>query len=162
VGAVLTENVYDVSPQAFGSLFALAALSNTCGALSARHLLKTVPLIRITSMAVVLLGLAALVSVASALTTPTLPLFWGTVCLYVFCFGMVYPTSVALAMEPAGDMPGFATSLMGTIQTAMGAGGAALASFLFDGSHRAIPITMAIFGLLSVGTLLLKRRALQV
>ncbi len=162
VGAVLTENVYDVSPQAFGSLFALAALANTCGALSARQMLKTVPLARITSMAVALLGLAAVVSLVSALTTPTLPLFWAVVCLYVFCFGMVYPTSVALALEPADEMPGFASSLMSTIQTAMGAGGAALATILFDGSHRAIPITMAIFGLLAVGTLLWKRRALQV
>lgn len=159
VGAVLTETVYAVSPQAFGSLFALAALSNTAGAMTIRRLLRDIPVARVNAMAVALMGAATLASLATVVTTPSLPLYWGMICLYVMAFGMVLPTSVALAMEPAGEMPGFAASLMGAIQMGFGAAGAALASVIFDGSHRAIPITMALFGALAVATFFAGRKS---
>ncbi len=160
VGAVLTETVYDVSPQAFGSLFALAALANTIGALSIRALLGRLPVARVNALAVGLMTLAALFAGLVTVLTPGLPLFWAAICFYVMSFGMLLPTSVALAMEPAGDLPGFAASLMGAMQMAFGAGGAALATVLFDGSHTAIPLTMAIFGALTFLTFLLGRKAM--
>lgn len=159
VGAVLVENSYAVSPEAFGSLFALAALSNTAGALWVRHLLKSHPLPRMVRLAVLMLGLAAIFSFLSALATPDLPMFWGVVCFYVLGFGMLYPTAVAMAMEPAGEMPGFAASLMGATQMGMGALGAVLATSIYDGSHRAIPITMCVFGIAAVMVMVAGRRA---
>jgi DHA1 family bicyclomycin/chloramphenicol resistance-like MFS transporter len=71
---------------------------------------------------------------------------------------MILPTSNALAMEPAGDMPGFAASLIGSIQVTLGAIGSAIAAILFSGSHHTIPVMMALFGALTVATSLLKRR----
>ncbi|MDP2580890.1 multidrug effflux MFS transporter [Shimia thalassica] len=161
VGAVLTETVYDVSPQAFGSLFALAAAANTTGAMTVRHLLKTHGLMKVNTFAVVCIGVGSVACFAVTLADPVLPVFWGAICLYVFAFGTLLPTSVALSLEPAGDMPGFATSLVGAIQMSFGAAGAALATFLFDGSHRAIPMSMAAFGLLTVATLVLGRKAMK-
>ncbi len=130
VGAVLTETVYDVSPQAFGSLFALAALANTVGALVIRGLLGRFPVARVNAMAIALMAVATLFAGLVTTLTPGLPLFWAAVCLYVTGFGMILPTSVALAMEPAGEYPGFAASLMGAMQMGLGAGGAALATVL--------------------------------
>ncbi len=160
VGAVLTETVYAVAPTAFGSLFALAALSNTAGAMLLRRMLRGVQAPRMAMMSVAFLGLAGAVSLVSAVVTPSLPVFWGVVCLYVMAFGMVLPISIALAMDPAGEMPGFATSLMGAAQMGGGAVGAGLATLLFDGTHRAIPVTMALFAALAVLVLFLGRRVL--
>ena len=161
VGAVLTETVYDVSPQAFGSLFALAALANTAGALMIRSLLGRFAVARVNAIAIALMGVATLFAGLVTMLTPDLPLFWGAVCLYVMGFGMLLPTSVALAMEPAGEYPGFAASLMGAMQMGFGAGGAALATVLFDGTHTAIPVTMAIFGAWTCLTFLFGRKAMQ-
>ncbi|MBR9843459.1 MAG: multidrug effflux MFS transporter [Rhodobacteraceae bacterium] len=161
VGAVLTETVYDVSPQAFGSLFALAALANTFGALGIRALLGRMPVARVNAIAVMLMTLASLAAAATVFITPGLPLFWGVICLYVMSFGMVLPTSVALAMDPAGEMPGFAASLMGAMQMGFGAGGALLATMIFDRTHTAIPETMAIFGALTFLTFLLGRKTMR-
>lgn len=161
VGAVLTETVYDVSPQAFGSLFALAAIANTAGALLIRSLLGRLPVARVNAIAIALMGVATLFAGLVTTLTPDLPLFWAAVCLYVMGFGMILPTSVALAMEPAGEYPGFAASLMGAMQMGLGACGAALATVLFDGTHTAIPMTMAIFGTLTCLTFLIGRKAMQ-
>lgn len=70
---------------------------------------------------------------------------------------------MAAAMEPAGDMPGFAASLMGALQMVMASLGAFIASTLFDGTHVAISLTMALFAGMAVAVLvtgrLLDRRA---
>ena len=157
VGAILTEGVYGVSPEAFGTLFAFAALSNTAGALLTRKLLAKQSLNTVNQIAVAMTAIAAIVCASMVATTPSLPVFWAGVCLYVFAFGMILPTSNALAMEPAGDMPGFAASLIGSIQVTLGAIGSAIAAILFSGSHHTIPVMMALFGALTVATSLLKR-----
>lgn len=149
-GAILTEKIYGVAPESFGALFAFAALSNTAGALLVRRLLATYPLLFVNRVALGTTALAALACAALLLFTPSLQIFWGAICLYVLAFGMVLPTSQALAMDPAGDMPGFAASLIGAVQIALGALGAALAAVMFDGTHKAIPELMAIFGFAAV------------
>ncbi len=161
IGAVLTETQYGVTPEAFGSLFALAALSNTVGALGIRYLLKTIPVQRVFIMAVGLLGVCSLCATSLLMFSPSLAAFWGVVCLYVLGFGTVMPTSVALAMEPAGKMPGFAASLIGAIQMGIGAAGATLAAALFDDTHRAIPLTMALFGFAAVMLLIFGRKTMH-
>lgn len=149
-GAILTETVYGVAPEAFGALFAFAALANTAGALIARSLLAEHSLKTVNRAAIIVTGFASIASAALIPGTPSLPLFWCVICLFVFAFGMILPTSNALAMDPAGDMPGFAASLIGSVQVSMGAVSAALAAVFFDGTHRAIPVLMLVFGLATV------------
>ena len=156
-GAIITEQRYGVSPEAFGALFAIVAGVNTAGALLARQLLTRLSLRQVGTFAVSLLALAGLVNLALGFATPSLPAFWGGVCLYVLAFGIILPTSMAAAMEPAGDMPGFAASLMGAIQMALASVGAFLASSLFDGTHVAISLSMALFAGLGAGVLTLGR-----
>lgn len=147
VGAVVVETTYGVSPAAFGSIFAIAALFNFCGAMLARQLLKSMDLKQVALVAVVLIALAGISQLTIAFSTPSLIVFWAGVCLYVMAFGVILPTTIAAAMEPADEFPGFAASMMGAIQMSVGAGGALLATALFDGSHRAVSLTMGLFAI---------------
>lgn len=146
VGAITVEAQYGVAPEAFGALFAIAALMNTGGALLAGQLLKRITLAQVGIVAVFALALAAFAQFVMAWLGPGLQLFWSGVCMYVFALGMILPTSVAACMEPAGEMPGFAASLYGSIQMACGTFGALVASSLFNGTHQAISLSMALFG----------------
>ncbi|SEO92608.1 MFS transporter, DHA1 family, bicyclomycin/chloramphenicol resistance protein [Salinihabitans flavidus] len=160
-GAIIAETRYGVPPESFGALFAIAALINTSAALIAGQLLRHVSLRQVGTIAMILLTLGAALHIALAFGEPGLQVFWGAVCLYVLAFGMILPTSLAAAMEPASEYPGFAASLMGAMQMIAASGAALLASALFDGSHRAISITMAVFGLAAVLTVILGRGAMR-
>ncbi|MHA1129004.1 MAG: hypothetical protein ACTSRN_08670, partial [Alphaproteobacteria bacterium] len=83
--------------------------------------------------------------------------FWGAVCIYMLAFGLILPSAQAVALEPAGDMPGFASSVLGAMLMLAGALGAMVAAALFDGSHTAISGTMTIFGTLAVACLVAAR-----
>ncbi len=156
-GAIVAEARYGISPETFGALFALAALVNTCGAFTARALLKDRSLRQVGTIALTVLGLAAILHGVLLATDPGLQLFWGAVCLYVLAFGMILPTAMAAALEPAGEMPGFAASIMGAVQMAIATGAAAIASALYDGSHLSISLSMAGFGLAAVTVVALGR-----
>ena len=140
------------------ALFAFAALANTAGALLTRRMLGSYELVQVNRLAIAMTGIAALACFALIFVTPNLPVFWAAICLYVFAFGMILPTSNTVAMDPAGDMPGFAASLIGSVQGSLGAGGSAIAAIIFIGSHHTIPILMAGFGALTVATSFLKSK----
>ena len=158
MGAILTEAAYGVDPEAFGALFAFSALANTAGALLTRRMLGSYELVQVNRLAIAMTGIAALACFALIFVTPNLPVFWAAICLYVFAFGMILPTSNTLAMDPVGDMPGFAASLIGSVQVSLGAVGSAIAAIIFIGSHHTIPILMAGFGALTVATSFLKSK----
>ncbi|WP_166415972.1 MFS transporter [Cochlodiniinecator piscidefendens] len=145
VGAIVAETRYEVSPGAFGSIFALAALTNTAGILLAKKLLKKRSLKTVSNIAMAALVGAGIVQFIISFMSPSLLVFWGSVCLYVLAFGLTYPVASASAMEPAGDSPGFASSLLGSCGVAMGTFGTLVATALFDGTHTAVSITMALF-----------------
>lgn len=156
-GAIIAETRYGVVPEAFGALIAIAALVNTLGALSAGQLLKYVTLRQIGNGAACALAFVVVVHLGLSSLNPDLQVFWISVCAYVVMFGVIYPTAFASAMEPADEMPGFAASIMGSIQMAFGALGAFLASNLYDGTSAAIHYTMALFGMGAVSTIMLGR-----
>ncbi|WP_127115547.1 MFS transporter [Shimia sediminis] len=146
VAALTAEARYGVSPQAFGALFALVALVNTGGALTAGQLLKRITLRQVGTLAMGLLGLAAGTNLMLVVLSPSLQIFWGSICLYVLGFGIILPTSYASAMEPAGEMPGFAASVMGASTMVTGSLAAMVSSSLYDGTHMAANLTMGLFG----------------
>lgn len=157
LGAVVTEERYAVSPATFSWLFALGAVFLLLGTLVIRGLLGRLGMRQLVGWSVAALGIALGVNVVMLFNNPSLAVFWGSVCIYTFAFGMVLPTSSALAMEPAGDMPGFASSMLGSVQMAVGAVGAGLSSLLYNGTHSAISGTMVIFGTLTIGCFFLAR-----
>ncbi|MCP3970631.1 MAG: multidrug effflux MFS transporter [Rhodobacteraceae bacterium] len=93
IGAIVTEERYGVSPEAFGALFAIAALVNTGGAFLARALLNRFDLGQVGTIALSLLAVACLMHAGLYFAEPSLQFFRGAVCLYVLAFGMILPTA---------------------------------------------------------------------
>lgn len=157
IGAVVVEKAYDLQPSAFGAIFAIGAVFILVGTLAIRFLVGPLGMRKIESLSVLVLGIAALIHVVLFVTVPSLTVFWGGVCIYMLAFGLILPIGQTLAMEPAGEMPGFASSVLGAMLMLAGAIGAIVASVLFDGSHTAVSGTMAIFGALAVCCFLVAR-----
>ncbi|PRD43652.1 hypothetical protein C5748_10390 [Phyllobacterium phragmitis] len=157
VGAITAENRYGISPGAFGTLFTIAALANTAGALLAGQLLKRISLRKVGNLSVAILSGSVVLHLTLNQLSPNLQVFWISVCLYVLVFGMILPTSMASALEPAAEMPAFAASLYGACTMIAGFLGALMASRLYDGDHSAISYTMAFFGGGAVLVLILGR-----
>ena len=153
-GAVVVEEAYGLGPTAFGPLFAVAAVFLLIGILTLRHLVARIGMERLGQVLLVCVSIAVAIQMVFWITTPPLWLFWAGVSVYVYALGMALPWGQAYAMETAGDMPGFAASVLGCLLMLCGAFGAAIAVGLHDGSHRAISGTMVICGVLTVLALL--------
>ncbi|MEL7343805.1 MAG: MFS transporter [Pseudomonadota bacterium] len=146
--------VFGVVPEAVGGLLAIIASVNVCGVLLARRLLNTRSPRAIIRGATGLACIAALGTSAMIAYPPSLPVFWAGMCLYALAFGLIFPTSQAAALEPAGEMPGFAASIMGSIQMSFGFLGSVFVSGIFDGSLGAIFVSLWVFSALAALTLL--------
>lgn len=143
VGAVVVDGQWGIGPSQFGLLFAIAALTNLTAAFLARRLLGFMPPRRVNLIGVGILALAGIVHAAISFTEPSLVVYWMAVCLYVFAFGMVLPVSFALALEPAGRMPGFAAAVVGVAYLAAATLVVFMVTYFFDGTHRTISVAMA-------------------
>lgn len=157
LGAIVVENTYDLPPSAFGTIFAIGAIFILSGTLLVRFLVDRIGLRNIGVVAISILAVATLILGILSFINPSLNVFWGAVCLYMLAFGMILPSASAVAMEPAGDMPGFASSVLGSMLMVGGAIGAIVASTFLDESHLAISGTMTVFGTLSVGCFIAAR-----
>ena len=142
----MAEQVYGVTPEAFGAIFFVAALCNAMGSVSMRWFGARFSLDGVMAVAVSVLALAVCVQGAFLAFTPPLALFWGGICLYLLCFGAIMPSGMAIAMRPAGGMPGFAASFLGMLLMIGAFLGGSVATALHGTDHRAISLTMVIFG----------------
>ncbi|KIC38999.1 hypothetical protein RA27_17685 [Ruegeria sp. ANG-R] len=150
VGAITAEEQYCISPGSFGALFTIAVLANVSGSLFASRLLRRINLRAVGTLSMAILAVLTIIHVVIAQAQPSLQLFWVTICIYVFVFGMTLPTTMAASLEPAGEMPAFAASVFGACIMGMAFLGAVTASRLYDGDHQAISLTMAPFGAAAV------------
>jgi len=75
---------------------------------------------------------------------------------YLFCFGLVGPNVMALALRPFTRNAGSASALIGSIQMVAGASASALVSYLHNGTARPMTTLMgscAVISLLLLGTI---------
>ncbi len=163
VGAVVAQERYDVSPAAFGPIFAIAALAFILGSVGARQAIKRVSLDRVILVGAVLGALAGLGLFINANEELSLVSLWALLSGYVLGFGMLLPVAVSKALEPAGPAAGAASSMMGVIQVLSGALGAELAaSDLFTSTYEALcllmPAAMVVALSMAVLSLVLGRR----
>lgn len=137
MGAVVAAEDYDVSPEAFGPVFTIAASAFVLGSVAARQAIRRFGVEPVLTAGAGIAGLSGLLLLATLWFRPELPVFWAVVSLYVLAFGMILPCATAKALEPAGAMAGTGSSLIGVIQTLAGACGAALAplSVFADSFH---------------------------
>jgi DHA1 family bicyclomycin/chloramphenicol resistance-like MFS transporter len=147
-GAAVTAVRYGVSAEAFGPLFGVAALAYVGGASVARRTVPRRGPRRVLAFSGIVAGAAGAFLVALSFAEPELPVLWSGVALFVAAFGMLGPSAMAVALEPAGRMAGFASSLLGTGTILSGAVGAVIAAALFDGTHRTLCWTMGGAGLI--------------
>jgi DHA1 family bicyclomycin/chloramphenicol resistance-like MFS transporter len=111
-----------------------------------------------------LIGLgAALIFAASAqlaiiawLNTAPFWWVWFCVCLFMFTIAILMSNSMVVALDPLPRIAGVASSIIGTLQNLIGAGGALLAAVIYDGTLRNAVIIMATIGLLVACVFLLR------
>ncbi len=147
-GAAMTVTQYDLAPEAFGPLFAVAAMAVILGPWLSRRLLVNSSPLKVLRVGALVTVFAGLCMGSMAIVEVSLPLLWAAIFVYIFGFGMIMPLASAIALEPAGKAAGIASSLLGAIPTLAGAGGAALAAGpFFPSAYQAICTIMAAAGL---------------
>lgn len=91
------------------------------------------------SALVAFIGVAILLAIAAALSVAGFWLFAAAVGVQFFLFGLIAPNFNALAMEPQGHNAGMASSVIGSLGTAIAAIAGGIVGASFDGSI--FPIT---------------------
>jgi DHA1 family bicyclomycin/chloramphenicol resistance-like MFS transporter len=113
---------FGVSPQTYGLLFGMNAVSLIIGSQVSVRLLKDHLPIKILPWALAGTTAAGLLALFSALAgVATLALIMGCLMLFMFCYGFVGPNSAALALSDQGHQLGSASAMMGTLSISCGA-----------------------------------------
>lgn len=148
IGAAMTEERYGIAPAEFGPLFAIPASAVIIGPWLGRRILRTQTPMFALRVGAAICALASLGLLAMAPVAVPLVALWCAVFVYILGFGMVIPLANAIALEPAGEYAGMASSWLGAMPTLAGAGGAAFAaSTAFASAYQGICLTMAGSGL---------------
>jgi DHA1 family bicyclomycin/chloramphenicol resistance-like MFS transporter len=160
IGAAVAQSRYGVTPEAFGPIFSIAAVAFIFGSMTARQTLR-----RFHRRWLLLAGALVALAAGSGLgamsqAAPPIAALWLLLCLYIFSFGLLVPTSTAMALEPAGANAGLASSIIGTTQILAGAFSSDLAASGFLGeSYVALCLIMAASAILAFALALLGVRS---
>jgi len=151
IGAVMTNTRYGITPTEFGPLFAIAAAAIIVGPALTRYIISKYSLRTPLKVGAACAGITGLAFLLMAHTWVPLAVYWIFVFLYILSFGLVMPVANALALEPAGDAAGTASSLLSALPTMGAAAGSALAASPLFGSdsYYALSISMAGGGILT-------------
>mgnify|MGYP000636851567 CR=1 FL=1 len=145
LGSLAAES-YGVPPESFGSVYAIAAVFFIAAILLTRQFVERLGLRGIGSLAMAILSVAVVMHAFFLFREPNFTIFWAAISVYLFAFGFVVPTATTYALQPALNMTGYASSLLGSIQMLVGAVAASLATLFFDGTGFAISLSMVICG----------------
>ena len=157
VSAALAVEIFGISLQAYGLIFAVAGISILLGSMTNRILVERIDLVPLIGIGVSLMTIASLTLLAVALrNTAAFALIWGAVCVFFFAVPIVLANSMVLALDPLPRIAGVASSIIGTIQNVFGAFGAMLGASIYDGSVRKAVIVIACSGLVVATVYLLR------
>jgi DHA1 family bicyclomycin/chloramphenicol resistance-like MFS transporter len=143
--------VFGVSRQAFGILFALPALSLLGGATVNRYLLT-----RMGSPEILRLGGRIVAAAGVAIAACALAGVGGVAGVivpmmgYLFGVGLLMPNATSAAMAPFAKTAGLTSSLIGALQTAAGALSGLLVGTLYDHTSRPLALTVGTLAVLSL------------
>jgi len=135
--------VFGIPSDRYGYLFGLNAFALMAGAVVNARLVHRLPAATLLSLGVgmMLLGGAALLLFAATGFGGVVGIV-GPMLLYVFGMGMVTPNAIGAAMEPVPHMAGFASSLIGCLQTGAGSLVGYALGMLYN--RTALPMAIAI------------------
>ena len=157
VSAAMTVEIYGFTIKQYGLIFACAGIAILVGSAANRWLVTRFSQLELIGLAVVLIFAAsAQLAVIAYLDTAPFWWLWFSVCLFMFTIAILMSNSMVVALDPLPRIAGVASSIIGTIQNLVGAGGALLAAAIYDGTVRNAVIIMAIVGLLVTCIFLLR------
>ena len=157
VSAAMTVEIYGYSIEAYGLIFACAGLSILAGSAINRLLVTRFSQLQLIGLGVGLIFAAsAQLAVIAWLNTAPFWWVWFCVCLFMFTIAILMSNSMVVALDPLPRIAGVASSIIGTLQNLIGAGGALIAAVIYNGSVRNAVIIMATVGLLVTCIFLLR------
>lgn len=143
---------YGFAPDHFALLFGLNSLALVISAQVNRVLLRNWSAQTVLRRLLVVECIAGLALLALALFGPDNP--WA-VAIPLFCcigtLGFVYPNATALAMASFRHQAGFASALLGTMQSSLAAATAILIGAIGGTTALPMAIIIAVYGLLAMG-----------
>jgi DHA1 family bicyclomycin/chloramphenicol resistance-like MFS transporter len=135
--------VFGVPSNRFGYLFGLNAVALMAGALINARLARRLLTVRILryGVALILVG-GAMISACAVFRLGGVAGIVGPMLIFVLGMGIVTPNAIAAAMEPVPRMAGFASSLIGCLQTA----GGSLVGYIIGALYNrtAVPMALAV------------------
>jgi MFS transporter, DHA1 family, multidrug resistance protein len=138
--------VGEIFPIVFGALASSIAFASFVNA----RLVGRLGMRRVSHTALLgYIGVSALLAVASSLGAVGFAAFAVAVGINFFLFGLIAPNFNAIAMEPQGHNAGMASSVIGSLSTAIGALAGGLVARSFDGSVFPIAAGFAVCSLIA-------------
>jgi MFS transporter, DHA1 family, multidrug resistance protein len=137
--SVVLQQVYGLSPVAFGLIFALGAAGYMSGAITAARLVVRLGLDRTIGLGVSMLAVGGLA--LAGVVAAGIPGGWLVVAMAIYLagLGLAMPQAMAGALTPFPDRAGTAASLMGLVQQTVAAAVAAVIGGYLG--HSAWPMT---------------------
>ena len=157
VSAALAVEIYGISLQVYGLVFALAGLSILAGSLANRVLVNHFDLVPLIGIGVSIIALASTVILFIAWSNAApFALLWAMVCLFFFAVPISMSNAMVLALDPLPRIAGVASSIIGTIQNVVGASGAMLGATIYDGTVRNAVLIIGCAGIVMLGVFVLR------
>jgi DHA1 family bicyclomycin/chloramphenicol resistance-like MFS transporter len=157
VSAAMTVEIYGFSIRQYGLIFACAGISIMIGATANRWLVTIFDQMQLIGLGVAIAFVASSQLTAIAwLDAAPFWWLWSCVCLYMFMVPILMANAMVIALDPLPRIAGVASSIIGTIQNAVGASGALIAAAIYDGSVRNAVSLIGIAGLAVAALFLLR------
>ena len=157
VSAAMTVEIYGFSIQQYGFIFACAGISIMIGATANRWLVTIYDQLQLIGLGVAIALIASSqLTVIAWLDAAPFWWLWSCVCLYMFMVPILMANAMVVALDPLPRIAGVASSIIGTIQNAVGASSALIAAAIYDGSVRNAVLLIGIAGLAVAALFLLR------
>ncbi|MGI9233891.1 MAG: multidrug effflux MFS transporter [Woeseiaceae bacterium] len=157
VSAALTVEIYGFSVKAYGLIFACAGLSILVGSLANRILVMRFDQLKMIALSIALAFVSSVqLAIIAWLDSAPFWWLWSSVCLFMFAFAILMSNAMVIALDPLPRIAGVASSILGTLQNLVGAGGALLAALIYDGTIRNAVLIIATAGLTTTLIFLLR------
>jgi len=159
--AALIIEVFSISVQYFGYIYAMSGLGILTGSTLNRKLLHRYSTLQMTGVGAAIIGMAAAQLLLIAwLGQASLWWIWGNASLFMVGTGFLLPNATSLALDPVPKIAGTAASLVTALQHLAGALGSFAAAIIYDGSITRIVIILGVSGMATAVVFFIFRHAI--